>query len=47
MLQGMEIFQLEQLEMKDLFECPSCSIEQYASHVDGNCKLYRYKGSGA
>eukprot|EP00794_Sanderia_malayensis_P013481 gene13481-14877_t len=36
----------DELQMKDQFQCPSCSIEQHASHVDGNCKLYRYKGSG-
>eukprot|EP00795_Rhopilema_esculentum_P017827 gene17827-9517_t len=38
--------QFEEMQMKSLFECPSCSVEQHASHVDGNCKLYRYKGSG-
>ncbi len=38
--------EMENMQMKSLFECRSCSIEQYACHVDGNCKLYRYKGSG-
>eukprot|EP00794_Sanderia_malayensis_P000978 gene978-293_t len=37
---------VDELQMKDQFQCPSCSIEQHPSHVDGNCKLYRYKGSG-
>eukprot|EP00794_Sanderia_malayensis_P001096 gene1096-440_t len=38
--------QTEVMQMKNLFECPSCSIQQHSSHVDGNCKLYRYKSSG-
>ncbi|XP_066932550.1 uncharacterized protein [Clytia hemisphaerica] len=24
-------------------ECPACAIYQHSCHVDGNCKLYRYK----
>uniref|UniRef100_A0A7M5XED2 CxC3 like cysteine cluster domain-containing protein n=2 Tax=Clytia hemisphaerica TaxID=252671 RepID=A0A7M5XED2_9CNID len=28
------------------FDCPACGDQQHSCHVDGNCKLYRYKTSG-
>uniref|UniRef100_A0A7M5WXJ8 CxC3 like cysteine cluster domain-containing protein n=2 Tax=Clytia hemisphaerica TaxID=252671 RepID=A0A7M5WXJ8_9CNID len=34
------------LQKKKWIECPSCTHVQHSCHVDGNCKLYRYRSSG-
>uniref|UniRef100_A0A7M5X0A6 CxC3 like cysteine cluster domain-containing protein n=1 Tax=Clytia hemisphaerica TaxID=252671 RepID=A0A7M5X0A6_9CNID len=40
-------YELEMSQGMDWMKCPCCSIKQHACHVDGNCKLYRYKNSGS
>lgn len=39
-------YELEKIQQKKWMECPCCSIKQHSCHVDGNCKLYRYRNSG-
>lgn len=38
--------ELEAKQGLDWMECPCCSVYQHSCHIDGNCKLYRYKTSG-
>eukprot|EP00794_Sanderia_malayensis_P004264 gene4264-4831_t len=39
-------YEIDKLMGKDWMKCPCCSISQHSCHVDGNCKLYRYKSAG-
>eukprot|EP00794_Sanderia_malayensis_P004099 gene4099-4655_t len=39
-------FEMEQFQEKNWMMCPTCSISQHSCHVDGNFKVYRYKGAG-
>ncbi|XP_066914469.1 uncharacterized protein [Clytia hemisphaerica] len=39
-------YKIDCAQHKNWLECPACAYEQHSSHVDGNCKLYRYKSSG-
>eukprot|EP00794_Sanderia_malayensis_P003922 gene3922-4467_t len=38
---------MEQFQEKNWMMCPTCSISQHSCHVDGNFKVYRYKGAGS
>jgi len=40
-------FQKDKIQKKNWLKCPCCSVTQHSCHVDGNCKLYRYKSSGS
>ncbi|XP_066918229.1 uncharacterized protein, partial [Clytia hemisphaerica] len=37
--------QIERIQKKNWMQCPSCTFDQHSCHVDGNCKLYRYRSS--
>jgi len=36
-------YEKDKIQGLDWLECPPCTIHQHGSHVDGNCKLYRFK----
>ena len=38
--------ELNKIRKQHWVECPCCTVSQHSSHVDGNCKLYRYRNSG-
>ena len=33
----------DELQQRNWLECPACDGQQHSCHVDGNCKLYRFK----
>lgn len=40
------LYEKEKIQENMWFDCPCCTISQHSCHVDGNCKLYRFKSAG-
>ena len=39
-------YEIRNIKLTNFMECPCCTVSQHSCHVDGNCKLYRFKSAG-